>query len=99
MNANKIAAQKDGKSWWLRLGAGELAEKVVLAIELDMPKKCILSQLENVEKISELGEYEVFNGTFEGEKISVVYHGSGSFSISTAIEELAVLGALSLIHI
>ncbi len=99
MQTNQIVSLQDGKSWWLRLKPGDLAKKVVLAIELDMPKKCILPLLANVEKISQFGEYEVYNGTYQGEKISIVYHGSGSFSVSTAIEEIAVLGAAAVLRI
>lgn len=89
----------DGKSWFLRVPYGKLPRKVILTLLLDIPTESILSQMENVQKISEFGEYIVYSGKFEGEEIGIVYHGSGSFSISTAIEELVQLGVTCMLRI
>lgn len=89
----------DGRSWFLRVPYGELPRKVILTLLLDIPTESILGQMENVRKISEFGEYMVYSGEYEGEEIGVVYHGSGSFSVSTAIEELAQLGVTCMLRI
>ena len=86
------SAPSDGKSWWLRLNKEETPKRFILTLLLDIPTNAILEQMSQVEKIAEHGEYMVFRGQFEGCEIGVLYHGSGSFSISTAIEELATLG-------
>ena len=89
---------KDGKSWFLRVPYGKLPKKVILTLLLDIPTDCILSHMKDVEKISEFGEYIVYKGLFEGEEIGVVYHASGTFSLSTAIEELARLGVTCMLR-
>ena len=90
---------KDGKSWWLRLNKEDVPQKFVVTLLLDIPPQNILQYMENVEKISEYGEYIVFKGQYENEEIGVLYHGSGSFSVSTAIEELATLGVDSVLRV
>ena len=89
---------KDGKTWFLRVPYGKMPKKVILTLLLDMPTDNILPYMENVEKISEFGEYIVYKGVFEGEEIGVVYHASGTFSMTTAIEELAQLGVTCMLR-
>lgn len=96
---NKPVTLKDGRSWWLRLKPEELAPLVLLAIELDMPKSRILPLLEDVHEYCNWGEYGAYTGTFEGIPVTVVYHGSGAFSVSQAIEELAQLGAATILRV
>ena len=40
-----------------------------------------------------------YKGDFRGHEVGLVYHGSGSFSISTALEELAGLGVKTVLRV
>lgn len=41
----------------------------------------------------------MYSGLFEGERLGLLYHGSGSFSVSTAIDELAALGVRAILRV
>ena len=97
--AFKPTPPNDGKSWFLRVPYGKMPRKVILTLLLDIPLESILPNMKNTEKIGEFGEYIVYKGEFEGEEIGVVFHGSGSFSISTAIEELSQLGVTCMLRV
>jgi len=91
-------APKDGKSWFLRVPYGKMPKKVILTLSLDIPTDSILPLMEDVKKISEFGEYSVYKGMFEGEELGVVYHASGTLSITGAIEELCQLGVTCMLR-
>lgn len=93
------AIPQDGKSWWLRLPKENIPEKYIFALQLDMEPEQFLQYLEHVEILSQFGEYTVYAGMFEGERLGVLYHGSGSFSVSTALDELASLGAKAVLRV
>ena len=95
----KATVPQDGKSWWLRLGRERLPEKFIFTLLLDMEPRCFLEQMTDVEILSQFGEYTVYAGDFRGERLGVLFHGSGSFSVSTAIDELAALGARAILRV
>lgn len=99
MKSNKSVVLEDGRSWWLRLAPGDLAPNVLMAIELDMPKRCLLPLLTDVKQITDFGEYQVYTGKYQDVPVSLVYHGTGAFSVSTALEEIAVLGAEKVVRV
>ena len=89
----KATVPQDGKSWWLRLGKENLPSKFIFTLLLDMAPEHFLHRMQDVQILSQFGEYTVYSGVFEGERMGLLYHGSGSFSVSTAIDELAMRGA------
>ena len=95
----KATVPQDGKSWWLRLGKENLPQKFIFTLLLDMEPECFFKVMKDVEILSQFGEYTVYAGTFEGERLGVLFHGSGSFSVSTAIDELAALGAKAILRV
>ena len=95
----KATIPQDGKSWWLRLGKENLPEKFIFTLLLDMEPECFFKVMEDVQVLSQFGEYTVYSGIFEGERLGLLYHGSGSFSVSTAIDELAALGAKAILRV
>lgn len=95
----KATVPQDGKSWWLRLGKENLPEKFIFTLLLDMEPKHFFHQMKDVCILSQFGEYTVYSGEFEGERLGILYHGSGSFSVSTAIDELAALGAKAILRV
>ena len=96
---NKPSTFEGGKTWWLQLSPGEISENAALAIELDIPSKVLLKEMSGVRTLIDRGEYRVYRGCFEGRDVSVVYHGSGQFSMIGAIEELKMLGVKKLVRI
>lgn len=99
MQPFQATVPKDGKSWWLRLGREKLPEKFIFTLLMDMQPECFLRQMNDVEVLSRMGEYTVYAGMFEGEYLGVLFHGSGSFSVSTAIDELAALGVKAILRV
>lgn len=95
----KATIPQDGKSWWLRLGKENLPEKFIFTLLLDMEPEHFLKLMDDVQILSQFGEYTVYSGVFEGERLGLLYHGSGSFSVSTAIDELAMLGAKAVLRV
>lgn len=95
----KATVPQDGKSWWLRLGKENLPEKFIFTLLLDMEPDFFLRHMQQVQILSQFGEYTVYSGEFEGERLGLLYHGSGSFSVSTAIDELAMLGAKAILRV
>ena len=65
---NKAAAFEDDKTWWLRLGKGVLSDNVVLAIELDIPSEVLLPELQDVEMLTDRGEYRAYRGSLPGQR-------------------------------
>ena len=51
------------------------------------------------EQLNTPDEYLAYRGDFRGHEVGLVYHGSGSFSISTALEELARLGVKTVLRV
>ena len=95
----KATVPQDGKSWWLRLGKENLPDKFIFTLLLDMQPEHFLHRMQDVQILSQFGEYTVYSGVFEGERLGLLYHGSGSFSVSTAIDELAMLGAKAILRV
>lgn len=95
----KATVPQDGKSWWLRLSRENLPEKFIFTLLLDMEPEHFLKLMEDVQILSQFGEYTVYSGLYEGERLGLLYHGSGSFSVSTAIDELAMLGAKAILRV
>ena len=99
MQPFQATVPKDGKSWWLRLGREGLPEKFIFTLLMDMMPDCFLNEMSDVEVLSQMGEYTVYAGVFEGERLGVLFHGSGSFSVSTAIDEMAALGVKAILRV
>ncbi|MCE5188706.1 MAG: hypothetical protein LLF75_05945 [Eubacteriales bacterium] len=99
MQPFQATVPKDGKSWWLRLGREGLPEKFIFTLLMDMVPDCFLNVMSDVEVLSQMGEYTVYAGEFEGERLGVLFHGSGSFSVSTAIDEMAALGVKAILRV
>ena len=95
----KATVPQDGKSWWLRLGKENLPDKFIFTLLLDMQPEHFLHRMQDVQILSQFGEYTVYSGVFEGERLGLLYHGRGSFSVSTAIDELAMLGAKAILRV
>lgn len=95
----KATVPQDGKSWWLRLSKDNMPEKFIFTLLLDMEPEHFLRNMEDVQTLSQFGEYTVYSGLYEGERLGLLYHGSGSFSVSTAIDELAMLGAKAILRV
>ena len=95
----KATVPQDGKSWWLRLGKENLPDKFIFTLLLDMQPEHLQHRMQDVQILSQFGEYTVYSGVFEGERLGLLYHGSGSFSVSTAIAELAMLGAKAIMRV
>ena len=76
----KATVPQDGKSWWLRLGKENLPDKFIFTLLLDMQPEHFLHRMQDVQILSQFGEYTVYSGVFEGERLGLLYHGSGSFS-------------------
>jgi len=95
----KTAALAEGKQWWLGLRPGDLPDHVILTLLLDIEPRYFLDRLDDVERLAGETEYMTFRGRFQGLDVGIVYHGSGSFSISTAIEELARLGISTILRV
>ena len=95
----KATVPQDGKSWWLRLSKEDLPDKFIFTLLLDMGPEHFLKNMEDVRILSQFGEYTVYSGVYAGERLGLLYHGSGSFSVSTAIDELAMLGAKAILRV
>lgn len=95
----QASVPKDGKSWWLRLGKEGLPEKFIFTLLMDMEPECFFRYMKDVRILSQMGEYTVYSGDYKGERLGVLFHGSGSFSVSTAIDELAGLGAKAILRV
>lgn len=95
----KATIPQDGKSWWLRLARDGTPEKFIFTLLLDMEPEHFLKQMDDIAVLSQFGEYTVYSGLFEGERLGLLYHGSGSFSVSTAIDELAALGVRAILRV
>lgn len=95
----KATVPQDGKSWWLRLEKENLPEKFIFTLLLDMEPEHFFHQMRDIRTLSQFGEYAVYSGEFEGERLGLLYHGSGSFSVSTAIDELAALGVKAILRV
>ena len=95
----KATVPQDGKSWWLRLSKEDLPHKFIFTLLLDMGPEHFLKNMEDVRILSQFGEYTVYSGVYAGERRGLLYHGSGSFSVSTAIDELAMLGAKAILRV
>ena len=99
MQPFQATVPSDGKSWWLRLGREGIPDKFIFTLLMDMQPDCFLRVMSDVQILSQMGEYTVYAGVFEGERIGVLFHGSGSFSVSTAIDELSTLGVKAILRV
>ena len=103
----KHAQLPEGKQWWLGLKPGEPPEHVILTLLMDIPPDYFRKELDELlplsgrlaEQLNTPDEYLAYKGEFRGHEIGLVYHGSGSFSISTALEELARLGVKTVLRV
>jgi uridine phosphorylase len=103
----KRAQLPEEKQWWLGLKPGELPEHVILTLLMDIPPDYSRKELDELVQLSgplatqlnTPNEYLAYKGDFRGHQIGLVYHGSGSFSISTALEELARLGVKTVLRV
>jgi len=97
----------EGKQWWLGLKPGELPEHVILTLLMDIPPDYFRKELDELlplsgqlpELLNTPDEYLAYKGDYRGHEVGLVYHGSGSFSISTALEELARLGVKTVLRV
>ena len=69
----KATVPQDGKSWWLRLGKENLPDKFIFTLLLDMQPEHFLHRMQDVQILSQFGEYTVYSGVFEGERLGLLY--------------------------
>ena len=58
----KATVPQDGKSWWLRLGKENLPDKFIFTLLLDMQPEHFLHRMQDVQILSQFGEYTVYSG-------------------------------------
>jgi uridine phosphorylase len=95
------------KQWWLGLKPGELPEHVILTLLMDVPPDYFRKELDELAQLSGQlakqlntpNEYLAYKGDFRGHEVGLVYHSSGPFSISTALEELGRLGVKTVLRV
>ena len=103
----KRAQLPEGEQWWLGLKPGELPDRFIPTLLMDIPPDYFRKELDKLQQLSGQlakqlntpNEYLAYKGDFRGHEVGVVYHGSGSFSISTALEELARLGVKTVLRV
>ena len=86
------------KQYHINLSKGEVGKYCILPGD---PARCkqIASFLENPHHVSTNREYTVYNGTLEGETVTVCSTGIGGPSTAIAVEELAACGATTMIRV
>ena len=86
------------KQYHINLSKGEVGKYCILPGD---PARCkqIASFLENPHHVSTNREYTVYNGTLEGETVTVCSTGIGGPSTAIAVEELATCGATTMIRV
>jgi uridine phosphorylase len=94
----KVSETESGGSWWLGLDPDDVPEQFLLTLALDIPMSDFKDRLPDAKIVSSGTEYAVITGTYGGQRVGVVYHGSGAFSIAVAIEELARLGVRAIVR-
>ncbi|MBE6577787.1 MAG: uridine phosphorylase [Ruminococcaceae bacterium] len=86
------------KQYHIGVGAGEIGKYCILPGD---PARCakIAAHLEGAHHVSTNREYEIWNGTLEGETVTVCSTGIGGPSTAIAVEELAACGAETMIRV
>lgn len=86
------------KVFHLNIAKGDIGKYVLLPGDPKRSKK-IAEHFDNPEFVSESREYVIYNGTLNGEKVSVCSTGVGGPSAAIAIEELIKCGAHTFIRV
>ena len=88
----------DQKQYHIPVSAGEIGRYCILPGD---PDRCeqIASYLENPVHVGQKREYNIWNGTLDGETVTVCSTGIGGPSTAIAVEELANCGADTLIRV
>lgn len=86
------------KQYHINLSKGEVGKYCILPGD---PARCeqIASFLDNPHHVSTNREYTVYNGTLDGETVTVCSTGIGGPSTAIAVEELAACGATTMIRV
>ena len=92
IEALKHAEFSDKKQWWLGVRPGDLPERVILTLLIDIKPNVFARQMEDWTHLAGDTEYQAYRGSYKGMDVGVVYAGSGAYSVTTAIDELARLG-------
>lgn len=95
----KAAELQSKKQWWLGLEPGDLPERVILTLLIDIVPAVFEAQLSEFKHLSGSTEYQAYRGSYKGIDVGIVYAGSGAYSATTAIDELARLGVKVLIRV
>lgn len=82
----------------LKIKKGDIGKYVILPGD---PKRCkvIADHFDNPEFVADNREYMIYNGTLNGEKVTVCSTGIGGPSAAIAIEELIKCGATTFIRV
>ncbi len=86
------------KQYHINVSEGEIGRYCILPGD---PARCekIAAHLENARHVSFNREYNIWNGTLEGETVTVCSTGIGGPSTAIAVEELAACGAHTMIRV
>lgn len=95
----KAAELQSTKQWWLGLEPGDLPERVILTLLIDVVPDVFKEQLTDFRHLAGATEYQAYRGSYQGIDVGIVYAGSGAYSATTAIDELARLGVKVLIRV
>lgn len=82
----------------LQIKKGDVYSKVILPGDPARIKH-IIKFLKNVKKVSENRGYIIYNGTFEGVKVTVCNSNMGGPSLAIAVQELIMCGAKTIIRV
>lgn len=89
---------KSDKQYHINVSRGDIGKYCILPGD---PARCekIAAYLENPVHVSTNREYNIWNGTLDGELVTVCSTGIGGPSTAIAVEELAMCGAQTLIRV
>lgn len=90
--------QGSGKQYHIGLGPEDTGRYVILTGDPGRVQEAAELLLDNPEFVCSNREYTSWNGTLEGEKVTVISHGIGGPSTAICVEELARNGAQVLIR-
>ncbi len=86
------------KQYHIGVSAGDIGKYCILPGD---PGRCekIAKHLDGAYHVSTNREYEIWNGTLDGETVTVCSTGIGGPSTAIAVEELAAIGATTMIRV
>lgn len=88
----------DGEQYHLEVSPGDVADSILLPGDPERVEK-IVESWDDYDVVAEHREYRTATGTYDGTPLSVTSTGIGSPSAGIAVEELARVGAESLVRV